>query len=72
MKYRIIGKIKKDGKIHYKVQESLLGIIWTTVTWDGAFAPHPDLVIPGPCEVSAIFGDDIEAAEKCLKGLYKN
>lgn len=67
--YRIIGKIKKDKKLHYKVQESLLGIIWTTVKWEATEAPHPDLRIPGPCTVNAVFGDDIQSAEKCLKGL---
>lgn len=71
MKYRIIGKIGKDEEIHYKVQESLLGIIWNTVKWQAAEAPHPDLIIPGNCIINAIFGDDIQSAEKCLKGLYK-
>ena len=71
MKYRIIGKIGKDGEIHYKVQESLLGIIWTTVKWEAAEAPHPDLMIPGNCTIVAVFGNDIQSAEKCLKGLCK-
>ena len=69
MKYRIIGKPKRNGEICYRVQESLLGIIWTTVKWDAVEAPHPDLRIPGPCTINAVFGNDIQSAEKCLKGL---
>lgn len=72
MKYRIVGKYK-NNKVIYKVQENpLFGLplFWTTVTYWGPDAPHPDLVVPGDCTVNCIFSN-IEDAEKCLNGLMK-
>jgi len=71
MKYRIVSKINRYGETVYKVQESVLGIIWMTVRYIGFQPPHPDLMVPAACTVNCVF-DRIEDAEKCLKALNEN
>ena len=71
MKYRIVSRINRYGEIVYKVQESVLGIIWMTVRYFGFQPPHPDFMIPADCTVNCVFSS-IEDAEKCLKALNEN
>lgn len=71
MKYRIVSKINRYGETVYKVQESVLGIIWMTVRYIGFQPPHPDFMIPADCIVNCVFSR-IEDAEKCLKALNEN